>query len=495
MPTEDARIEKLHRLFHLWAGLSANEIEALPASGSQRRYYRLIANNTSAIGVWNPDVEENQRFIALARHFQKRQLPVPDIFMESPEKQFFLQTDLGELRLFDLLPPTAEKRSLPIETEKLYRKSIELLLRLQFEGGENLDYQKICKPPVFDQQAILADLHYFKYYFLKIFELPFDESALEKDFFKLADKLSQKIPDSFQHRDYQSRNLMLKDEQIYVIDFQGGRRGEMTYDLAALLWQARAQIPPKQREQLFLHYAEGLKNYLKISLEELRDRYIGMVLLRSLQVLGAYGLRGKIEGKPHFYQSILPALDNLKLLLDIWPHWQKTPQLYHCLQQAQSEIPHKLYPSQIGTEYANMGNQKRAENSLLVHISSFSYKKGLPEDASQKHGGGFVFDCRFLDNPGRLEKYKKLSGLDAEVQNFLLQREETHRFIQRVFSLVDEAVEKYIYREFDSLQVHFGCTGGQHRSVFMAEQLAGHLQEQGVKTVLTHRERSSWPIP
>ncbi len=489
MSQEDAHIEKLLRLFRLWAGLPANEITALPASGSQRKYYRLKAGNTSAVGVWNPHVEENQRFVSLAKHFRKTQLPVPEILEQDQENHCFLQSDLGDLRLFDLLPAAKTQRQLPPETEKLYRKSIDLLLRLQFEGGEKLDFEKICKPPVFDERAMLADLYYFKYYFIKIFELPFDEMALEKDFSVLVNRLVQKIPHAFQHRDYQSRNLMLKGGQLYVIDFQGGRRGEMTYDLAALLWQARAQIPSQQRERLFLYYAEGLQNYLGMSVEELRERYTGMVLLRSLQVLGAYGLRGKVEGKPHFYQSILPALDNLKRLFESWPHWGKTPELFRVLQEARSEIPVKLQ--------AEKGSLRAAspvrETPLHIYISSFSYKRGLPEDVSGKHGGGFVFDCRFLDNPGRLEFYQKLNGLDTEVQDFLLQRSETRRFMRSVFALVDEAVDKYMHRQFDSLQVHFGCTGGQHRSVFMAEQLARHLRNRGLQVSLSHREKNSWP--
>ncbi len=484
---EQQAIRELLDLFADWAGLSANEIKvrALPASGSGRRYYRLQAGKLTAIGTWNKDVRENRSFIALARHFAKQGIPVPEVYAVGKSEQCYLQMDLGDRRLYDLLPREKKpEAALPEEIEGFYRKALLLLLRLQVEGSKGLDFEKVCYPiHAFDKRAMLFDLNYFKYYFLNIFDLPFDELALERDFNRLTDKMEGNPLRFFQHRDYQSRNLMLFDGGMYVIDFQGGRRGDPTYDVAALLWQAKAQIPHEQKERLFQFYADNSE----VKIDE--GHYLLMVLLRSLQVLGAYGRRGKIEGKEHFYQSILPALDNVKYLLSVLNVWPGLPALRAVLQRAVEEVPSKL--SLKETEGEAVGIPKTVEaHNLLVYVGSFSYKRGLPEDPTREHGGGFVFDCRFLDNPGRLAAYKELTGKDAAVQQFLWEREETRRFFDRVKALVDETVAKYQSRGFQSLQVYFGCTGGQHRSVFMAEMLAAHLHTKaGVEVSLSHREK------
>ncbi len=500
---EGRALETLSELFRSWCGDLGRSYEeedlvitALPASGSGRKYYRLSAGELSAIGVWNPNLPENRAFIGMAGHFRQAGLPVPEVYAQSEDHSCYLQTDLGDQRLFDLLPVgEGGMRPLSPELEALYRQSLDLLIRLQFEGSKGLDYGLCWPVEVFDRQAVLFDLYYFKYYFLKLFKLPFEEPALERDFQHLAERFTRDEPRYFQHRDFQSRNLMLKDGQLYLIDFQGGRRGEVAYDVVSLLWQARARIPMEQREALFAYYLEGVERLAPNALpggdaakERWHERYLNMALLRTLQVLGAYGLRGRIEGKAHFFKSIAPALGNLRYLLGELPFWAEFPALQAALQRAVEEVPARL-------ELLSPPQPAEAveDASLEVYISSFSYKRGLPEGpGNNEHGGGFIFDCRFLDNPGRLEAYRQLSGKDKAVQQFLLQREETQRFLRRVKTMIDEAVDKYLSRNFTSLQVHFGCTGGQHRSVFMAEMLAEHLRERGVGVVLRHREEGLW---
>ncbi len=495
---ERLALERLRELFRATSGLSPevlsageNTITALPASGSGRRYYRISAGSYSLIGTWNPNVEENRAFIGMARHFRARGLPVPEVYAHSEDLSCYLQTDLGDRRLFDLLPVETERPGLLApKLETHYKEALDLLLRLQFEGAKDFDYS-LCRPvQLFDEQAVLFDLYYFKYYFLKLFNLPFDELALEGDLHRLAQKMTQEEPFSFQHRDYQSRNLMIHDGRLYVIDFQGGRRGEPLYDLVSLSWQARARIPMEQRRALFDYYVQNMRLYHRFSASKdyLFERYLQMALLRTLQVLGAYGLRGRVEGKSHFYKSIVPALENLRYLLSELNVWGDFPALRASLQRAVEEMPEglELLISGAGQEAAEV-----KDAALKVYVSSFSYKRGLPADVSGSHGGGFIFDCRFLDNPGRLEAYRELTGKDKAVQQFLLERRETHRFLKRVKKIVDEAVDKYLSRKFDSLQVHFGCTGGQHRSVFMAEMLARHLRDRDVKVLLEHREQCS----
>ncbi|MCB0643096.1 MAG: phosphotransferase, partial [Phaeodactylibacter sp.] len=364
-----------------------------------------------------------------------------------------------------------------------YRQVVEALPRLQVLGGEGLDYS-LCYPQGdFDARAMHWDMQYFKYYYLKLLDFPFDERALEADFESLSSWLATAGADHFMLRDCQSRNIFIKAGMPYFIDFQGGRLGPLQYDLVSLLWQAKANIPQQDREQLVACYLDSLEQLLTVDRKAFLEFYYGFVLIRTLQVLGAYGLRGLVQQKAHFIQSIPLALANAAWLLEEGHVPAHLPALQQAVEMIVEQAPKMDQPLSDG-----------AEKPLVVTVQSFSFKRGLPTD-EKGHGGGFIFDCRSLHNPGRYEPYKKLTGRDPEVQAFLRERSQMPKFLDHVYGLVDEAVRNYLERNFESLTVNFGCTGGQHRSVFAADQLAQHLQETfNVKVQLHHieQERKGW---
>lgn len=474
--------KKLVKLFRQWAGESPELVLPLAPSGSDRIYYRLQSAEHTAVGAYNPNPKENNAFLTFSRHFFDKGLPVPEIYAEDAAACIYLQEDLGFTTLYSYLLQKGEY--FPDYLIRIYKRVVEQLANLQIKGGEGLDYS-VCYPcDALDRQAILWDFNYFKYYFLKLAGVPFDEQALEQDVHRLADFLLAADTRHFVFRDFQTRNIMIKGGEPYFIDYQGGRKGALQYDLASLLFQAKANIPPDIRTELLEHYIGAASQLIDMERETFIEHYYGYVLIRMLQVLGAYGFRGLYERKEHFLQSIPFALRNLK-----W--WCENVQLPVDMPELQRVLEQLIHSKQ----FEPFDKIKGSSSLLTVSISSFSYKyNGIPPDDSG-NGGGFVFDCRFIHNPGRYEPYKKLTGRDEAVINFLRHHSNMGDFLNDVFRIVDRAVENYIERSFTHLSVHFGCTGGQHRSVYAADALAAHLdQKYGVRIQLSHveQDRKEW---
>jgi aminoglycoside/choline kinase family phosphotransferase len=447
----------------------------LPPSGSYREYCRLENSHRSVIGAFNADVKENTAFLSFTNHFRKKSLPVPEIFAVSSDLKKYLLEDLGNVTLFDFLSETRESEGFSETIVAEYRKVLKVLPKIQIAGGKDMDYS-VCYPrEAFDKQSMMWDLNYFKYYFLKLAKISFDEQALEDDFQAFSDYLLSAPSDYFLYRDFQSRNVMLKDGGVHFIDYQGGRRGALQYDLASLLYDGKADIPQEIRTQLFNFYIEELKNYIPVNESEFTSYFNGFVLIRIMQAMGAYGFRGFYEKKEHFLKSIPFAINNLQNLL---------PEL-----NLPVEIPELINVLHLLTQSETLKEIGQVSSNLSVRITSFSYKKGLPADPSG-NGGGFVFDCRALNNPGRYAEFKSLTGKDLKVQQFIEQNSEMKLFLIPVKALVEQSVKNYLERGFSHLSVNFGCTGGQHRSVYAAEKLAAWLRNNfPVNVVLVHREQ------
>lgn len=471
----------LAELFEEWAGEPAELILPLAPSGSDRIYYRVKGRQKVAIGAYSPNDKETAAFLSFSRHFFDKNLPVPEIYAENLMEKVYLQEDLGFTTLYSYLLQKDEY--FPDYLIKIYKKVVEKLAYLQIQGGNGLNYD-VCYPrAAFDKQSMLWDFNYFKYYFLKLAKVPFDEQALENDFHNFAEYLLQTDCSHFMFRDFQTRNIMIKNGEPFFIDYQGGRRGALQYDLASLLYQAKANIPQDVRMDLLHHYLDTAENLVPINRQEFLEYFYGYVLIRNIQVMGAYGFRGLYERKEHFLKSIPFAIRNLKWIFENVEMKVEIPELRKAL--------HNLINSK---QFEPFDKIKAASSLLTVTINSFSYKQGIPKDESG-NGGGFIFDCRFIHNPGRYETYKKMTGRDEDVINFLQQHSKMNDFLNDVFRIVDYAVEDYIERSFNHLMINFGCTGGQHRSVYAADALAAHLDEKfGVKIQLTHleQERKGW---
>jgi len=466
--------KELIQLFELHFQEAANRFFLLPESGSYREYYRIHSANYSAIGVYNTDVKENTAFLSFTSHFLKKGIPVPGIYAVSSDLKKYLIEDLGNTTLFNFLSKKRETEGFSESIVDQYRKVLAFLPKIQIVAGRDIDYS-VCYPrEAFDKQSMLWDLNYFKYYFLKLAKIPFDEQALEDDFLKFTNYLLSAPSGYFLYRDFQSRNVMLKDDSVYFIDYQGGRRGPLQYDLASLLYDGKADIPPEIRIRLYKYYLSELKNYMSVDEHEFSSYFTGFVLIRIMQAMGAYGFRGFYEKKDHFLKSIPYALKNLQYLLTDLKLPVLLPELIHVLELvSRSEMLKEL---------------GQGSSHLTVRVTSFSYKKGLPDDPSG-NGGGFIFDCRSLNNPGRMDEMKTLTGKDLRVQEFIEQNSEMQGFLNSVQALVEQALRNYLERDFTHLFVAFGCTGGQHRSVYAAEKLANHLRSNfPVNVKLEHRE-------
>ncbi len=472
----------LSELFEQWSGKTPELFLPLAPSGSNRVYYRLQNGPHVAIGAYGPDTRENRAFLTFSRHFKAKGLPVPEIYRENLPENIYLQEDMGSTTLYSYLLQKGDY--FPDYLVRIYKKVVEQLARLQIEGGRDLDYS-VCYPrESFDKQSMFWDFNYFKYYFLKVAGVAFDEQRLEEDFHRLADWLLQAGSDFFMFRDFQTRNIMVREGAPFFIDYQGGRRGALQYDLASLLYQAKANIPDDIKEELLHHYLDAAGSLIGIDRDRFIEFYYGFVLMRSIQVLGAYGFRGLYERKEHFLKSIPFALRNIKWMLE-------NVQLPVAFPELEQGLRHLIDSKQ----FEPFDKIKGASSLLTVHINSFSFKNGgVPADPSG-NGGGFVFDCRFIHNPGRYEPYKKQTGRDEAVINFLKLHSNMDDFLNNIFRIVDESVENYIERSFTHLQVNFGCTGGQHRSVYAADQLARHLRDKyGVAVEVHHieQEKKNW---
>jgi len=438
-------------------------IEKLPQSGSNRQYFRIFAENDAIIGVFNQDVKENNAFFSFTNYFLSQKINVPKIISIGETQQFYLLEDLGDETLFSFLTKNRNEENIENAAITLYKKTLQQLPLLQISGKKGLDFS-VCYPrSAFDKQSMLWDLNYFKYYFLKLANIPFDEQLLEDDFHRFIDFLLEADHDYFMFRDFQSRNIMICNDEPYFIDYQGGRKGALQYDLASLLYDGKADLPPQLREELLHYYFEQLSKHIDINKELFCKYYHGFVLIRILQALGTYGFRGYYEKKSHFLLSIPFAVKNLKYLLPKFEFSEKFPTLINVIQ--------KICESDFVTACS------LPENRLTVTITSFSYKKGIPQDMTS-NGGGFVFDCRALPNPGRLPEYKNATGKDKSVIEYLEKHSEVQRFKELTTQLVLQSVENYLERKFSHLMVNFGCTGGQHRSVYFAEKLAEELKKE-----------------
>ena len=463
--------DTLETLFESYTGQQLSERTELPTSGSHRRYFRLKGGNISIVGVIGTSLEENRAFVAISRHFKEKGLNVPTVLAVSEDGMSYIQEDLGEKMLFDLIAQGRESGFYNSYESNLLCRTMEHLPKIQFKGADGLDWN-VCYPQKeFDARMVDFDLNYFKYCFLKATGLEFNEGRLQDDFERLKAELLKDNDNTFLYRDFQARNVIIRDGEPYFIDYQGGRRGPIYYDVASFIWQARARYPEELKEELIRTYLRSLRSFMPVDEEHFRERLRLFVLFRTLQVLGAYGFRGYFEKKPHFLASVPYALDNLRSLL-------RTPF---------SDYP---YLNSILTELTTMPQfyEIAVDKRLEVHIYSFAYKKGIPAD-NTGNGGGYVFDCRSINNPGKYEHYRQFNGNDPEVIKFLEDDCEVLVFLESVYKLVDAHVKRFIERKFTHLQVCFGCTGGQHRSVFCAERLASHLAGRyNVKVKITHRE-------
>ena len=463
--------ELLAQLYQSYTGEAPTSIEPLPGAGSNRKYFRLKGKE-SLIGVYGTSTEENRAFIYMARHFSQKGLPVPRILAEATDQSAYLQDDLGDISLFQLIKQGRESGNFSDEETNILKQTIRLLPQIQFEGSKEMDFSYCYPLATFNRRSVLWDLNYFKYCFLKATGLEFQENLLEDDFERMADTLLQIEPQVFMYRDFQSRNVMIREGKPYFIDFQGGRKGPFYYDVASFLWQAKANYPDSLRQELLNEYLDALRPYHTIDKEQFLTTLRHFVLFRTLQVLGAYGFRGYFEKKAHFIQSVPYAIENLRQLLETdFPEYP-----YLCLTLRKlTELP----------QFASIRNRRK----LTVRVMSFSYKKGIPEDPSG-NGGGYVFDCRAVHNPGKYEQYKQLTGRDKPVIDFLEQDGEILQFLEHVDALADAHVQRFLERGFTNLSICFGCTGGQHRSVYSAEHVAHHLNEKfGVRIHLIHREQ------
>ncbi len=476
-------IDVVEQLAFDFLGKAADRIDLLPQSGSDRRYFRLFSDEHRYIATYNQHVFENNAFIYYSRHFRSKALRVPEILFVNEPVTAYVQEDLGSVSLLNIL----EREGYTEQVKELFMRSLHELARLQVLGNQGIDYQKAITAKEFGKQAIISDLLYFKYYFLDTLQEPYDKQAILDDFEALATYLTHTEYKFFMFRDFQSRNIMIRDGQPWFIDYQGGMYGAPHYDAASMIWQARANLPEDWKAELVERYMDMLEEIIGDNIDRalFLNQYYGYTLIRILQVLGAYGFRGLFERKAQFLTSIPQALNNLKYFVHQRPIAIHVPEFKRLLARlVENDIISRFQPPVASPD-----------NPMTVYLNSFSYKdNGYPGDESD-NGGGFVFDCRGILNPGRQDAYKPLTGLDKEVMDYLEQKTRMPNFLNSAWDMVDITVADYLSRGFTRLMVNFGCTGGQHRSVYAAEQTAGHLRNKfKVKTVVTHLNREKWPV-
>jgi len=469
-------MDALQNLFEQHFRVRAERVQPLQGqlSGSGRKIIRLSSGKISSIGILYDVREENVAFLEFSRHFRRHGLPVPEIYAEDLNHGAYLEQDLGDTTLFDFLSRHRTGAAIAPTAVEAYRQVVAALPRFQVEAARDLNY-KVCYPRAsFDRQSIAWDLNYFKYYFLRLAGIPFNEQALEHDFSRLTKFLLSAERDYFLYRDFQSRNIMLCDGNPFFLDYQGGRKGALQYDIASLLYDAKADLPPDLRQHLLDQYLGSLSTFIALDHAAFMHYYYAYVYVRILQALGAYGFRGFYERKTHFLQSVPYALRNIRWLL----HNVELPVALPTLTEA--------FRNMVGSE--KLQGVASASGQLTVRVFSFSFHRGLPQDETG-NGGGFIFDGRSLPNPGREERFQALSGQDEPVVEYLDQQESVQQFLANVIALVESSVANYQSRGFKNLMVAFGCTGGQHRSVYLSEQLAKHLRgTNGVEVIVHHRE-------
>ena len=471
------QLDVLKRLFEQHFGFSAEQAKPLQGQlgGSGRAIVRLTGQGIGAIGVIGPEREENVAFLEFSRHFRGYGLPVPEIFAEDLDRGAYIESDLGDTTLFEFLSAHRDGVDVAPEAVEAYRRVIAELPRFQVVAGRDLNY-KLCYPrSSFDRQSIAWDLNYFKYYFLRPSGVSFNEQALEQDFSRLTKHLLATNREYFLYRDFQSRNVMMLDEKPWFLDYQGGRKGALQYDIASLLFDGKADLPPQLRQELLDYYLDCLAKMIDLDRGAFMEHYYAYVYVRILQALGAYGFRGFYERKAHFLQSVPYALKNLRWLAEN----VKLPIALPSLMDALDAIAASNKLQSIASP---------AASGLTVSVFSFSFHRSAPADESG-NGGGFIFDARGLPNPGREERFRSLTGQDDPVIEYLRVQPSVGEFLAHAEALVDINIASYKRRGFTSLMISFGCTGGQHRSVYLAEQMAKHLRARGGMNVeLRHIE-------
>ena len=453
--------------------------QKLPKSGGDRVYFRIETQKKSYIATYDENIKEGETFLYFTQHFSKINAPVPEIYFASDDNKIYIQQDFGPVSLLNEL----EKHGETEYVYSLFQKSLKSLAQLQINGIKNLDDSYCLTSKEFGKQAIMSDLLYFKYYFLDTLKIPYDKDKLIEDFEALSNYLTRVEHSYFMFRDFQSRNIYIEKEEVHFIDYQGGMKGALQYDVASLLWQARANLSDEWKNSLLEYYMDCVSEILQKQLDRIRfvSQYNGYVLIRLMQVLGAYGFRGLFERKAQFLTSIPLALSNIKWFLSNKKTGIALPEYERVLNLiVQDNVISRFQPLQANES-----------TPLIVTINSFSYlKSGYPKDKST-NGGGFVFDCRGLMNPGRFEEYKFITGRDKPVIDFLEQQTSIPEFMNGVYNIVDISVENYLERNFESLTISFGCTGGQHRSVYAADALTRYLRNKyKVKIELNHLEQN-----
>ena len=472
----ETSISVLTRMATEYAGSQPMACVPLPQSGSHRCYYRLTFNdNSTLIGVYNDDVTENRAFFEYTRFFAAQGLKVPALLAVHDDQKHYLLNDLGTQTLYDKLCEVRKNNGDFQEVMTDYRKVVAALPEFQLTARKGLDMSVAYPRAAFDRQSMQWDLNYFKYYYLKMAYIPFNEQLLEDDYQRFMDYLLSVDDHFFLYRDFQSRNIMVYQDDVWFIDYQGGRKGALQYDIASLLYDAKADLSPEIRNELLECYLDHLEQHIPVDRQQFKAYFNAFSLIRIMQAMGAYGYRGYFERKAHFLQSVPYAIRNMRYLLEQNALPEGLPELRRVLQT--------VVESYVASKPGN-------PDMLTVTVQSFSYKKGIPEDTSG-NGGGFVFDCRALPNPGREKQYATFTGKDDCVIRYLEQYPEVETFVGHVCALVDMSVDNYLERKFTHLTVNFGCTGGQHRSVYFAERTARHLREKypAIAVELVHREQ------
>lgn len=471
--------DNIKAFFESCTGELIQNFEKLPKSGGDRIYFRIETKKNSFIVTYNENLRESTTFLYFTEHFLKINAPVPKIYFTSEDDKMYIQQDFGRISLLNEL----EKYGQDDYVFGLFKKSLQSLAFLQIKGIQNLDDSYCLTSKEFGKQAILSDLLYFKYYFLDTLKIPYDKEKLIDDFEALSNYLTHVEYKYFMFRDFQSRNIYIQNGEVNFIDYQGGMKGALQYDVASLLWQARANLSDDWKNTLLEYYMDYISEILNKPIDRIRfiSQYNGYVLIRLMQVLGAYGFRGLFERKAQFLTSIPLALTNIKWFFANKKMGIALPEYERILSLiVNDEVINRFKPTQANDL-----------TPLIVTINSFSYlKTGYPKDRST-NGGGFVFDCRGLLNPGRFEEFKTLTGRDKPVMDFLEQQTNMAEFLNGVYNVVDISVEDYLKRNFESLTISFGCTGGQHRSVYAADALTRYLRNKfKVKIELNHIEQS-----
>ncbi len=466
--------EILHGLKALFEGVfndSVVSVERLPRSASYRQYYRIRGRRNQVIGTYNPNESENIAFIYMSEYFRSHGLNVPLIYGKNIKKYIYLQEDLGNQTLKNHI------RLHPHTKLELLRKVLDYLVKFQTIDLSGFDWSKCYPAPAFDRTAYMFDLNYFKFMVLRLLKVHYNDLALEEQFQHLLDRLLETEHKYFVYRDFQSRNIMLFKNDLYFIDYQGGRRGSLFYDLVSLLYDTKLELTHEERMGLAKHYFNRTKHLHNLSFASFWDYVLLFALVRKMQALAAYCFRGIVENKVIFLSGLQKAFGQVMDIVKNNLFQQEFTLLVDYISEAYRNLPYR-----------------RQKVEVSIEINSFSYLHGGYPPDEYDNGGGFVFDCRMLPNPGRLEQFAHRTGLDSEVASWLEVQPEFEEFIVSAFRMIYQAVITYQAKGYTHLQVNFGCTGGQHRSVYCAKKIAWLLgQFFDTEIVVYHRQKQSWP--